>query len=91
VCVGAYPVACPNWPRPSPRLIVIPKVMEIATLGDVRALVEKHLPAEYRTKFTWRQLAGMLRRATEGKEDAAELSTALQIVLKIEGVEYRTR
>ena len=42
------------------------------------------------TKFTWRQLAGMLRRAAEGKEDAAELSTALQIVLKIEGVEYRT-
>jgi hypothetical protein len=74
-----------------PRPIVIPKVMEIATLGDVRALVEKHLPAEYRTKFTWRQLAGMLRRAAEGKEDAAELSTALQIVLKIEGVEYRTR
>jgi hypothetical protein len=32
----------------------------------------------------------MLRRAAEGKEDAAELSTALQIVLKIEGVEYRT-
>jgi hypothetical protein len=74
-----------------PRPIVIPKVMEIATLGDGRALVERHLPAEYRTKFTWRQLAGMLRRAAEGKEDAAELSTALQIVLKIEGVEYRTR
>ena len=91
MCVGAYPVACPNWSRPLPRPIVIPKVMEIATLGDVRALVERHLPAEYRTKFTWRQLAGMLRRAAEGKEDAAELSTALQIVLKIEGVEYRTR
>jgi hypothetical protein len=27
-----------------------------ATLADVRALVEKHLPAEYRAKFTWRQL-----------------------------------
>jgi len=31
--------------------------MELATLADVRALVEKHLPAEYRS-FTWRQLAG---------------------------------
>ena len=41
-------------------------------------------------KFTWRQLAGMLRRAADGKEDAAEVATALQIVLKIEGVEYRT-
>ena len=79
----------PNWSRPLPRPIIIPDVMKLDTLGDVRALVEKHLPAEYRTKFTWRQLAGMLRRAAEGKEDAAELSTAL-IVLKIEGVEYRT-
>ena len=79
-----------HWSRPLPRPIIIPDVMKLDTLGDVRALVEKHLPAEYRTKFTWRQLAGMLRRAAaEGKEDAAELSTALQIVLKIEGVEYR--
>jgi hypothetical protein len=79
----------PNWSRPLPRPIIIPEVMELDTLGDVRALVEKHLPAEYRTKFTWRQLAGMLRRAAEGKEDVAEVSTALQIVFKIEGVEYR--
>jgi hypothetical protein len=79
----------PNWSRPLPRPIIIPEVMELDTLGDVRALVEKHLPAEYRTKFTWRQFAGMLRRAAEGKEDVAEVSTALQIVFKIEGVEYR--
>jgi hypothetical protein len=84
------PLPAPNWSRPLPRPIIIPNVMKLDTLGDVRALVEKHLPAEYRTKFTWRQLAGMLRRAAEGKEEAAELSTALQIVLKIEGVEYRT-
>jgi hypothetical protein len=32
----------------------------------------------------------MLRRAADRKEDADELSTALQIALKIEGVEYRT-
>jgi hypothetical protein len=64
--------------------------MELDTLADIRALIEKHLPAEYRAKFIWRQLAGMLRRAAEGKEDAAEFSTALQIVFKIEGVEYRT-
>jgi predicted secreted protein len=40
----------------------------------VRALVEKHLPAEYRAKFTWRQLAGLLRRAAEGQQDVAEVS-----------------
>ena len=79
----------PNWAQPLPRPVIIPEVMELGTLADVRALIEKHLPAEYRTKFTWRHLAGMLRRAAECKEDVAEVSTALQIVFKIEGVEYR--
>jgi hypothetical protein len=32
--------------------------MELTTVADVRILVEKHLPKEYRAKFTWRQLAG---------------------------------
>jgi hypothetical protein len=43
--------------------------------------MQKHLPAEYRAKFAWRQLAAMLRRT-----DCAELATALQLVLKLEGV-----
>jgi hypothetical protein len=34
--------------------------LTLETLADVRALVEKHLPAEYRSKFIWRQLAGLL-------------------------------
>ena len=80
----------PNWTQPLPRPIIIPEVMELDTLADVRALIEKHLPAEYQTKFSWRQLAGMLRRAAEGKERVAEVSTALQIVFKLEGVEYHT-
>jgi hypothetical protein len=53
----------------------------------VRALVEKHLPAEYRSKFTWRQFAGLLRRAAEGQQDVAEVSTALRIVLQLEGIQ----
>jgi hypothetical protein len=32
--------------------------MELTALADARILVEKHLPAEYRSKFTWRQFAG---------------------------------
>jgi hypothetical protein len=79
----------PNWSRPLPRPIIIPDVMELSTLDDVRALVEKHLPAEYRSKFTWRQLAGLLKRAAEGKQDVAEVSTALKIVLQLEGVTCR--
>jgi hypothetical protein len=63
--------------------------MELATLADVRILVEKHLPKEYRSKFSWRQLAGLLKRAAEGQQDLAEVSTALRIVLQLEGVPCR--
>jgi hypothetical protein len=80
------PLPVPNWSRPLPRPIVIPDVMELATLSDVRILVEKHLPKEYRAKFAWRQLAGLLRRVAEGRQDVAEVSTALRIVLQLEGV-----
>jgi hypothetical protein len=69
-----------------PRPIVIPEVMKLATLDDVRVLLQKHLPAEYRGKFAWRQLAAMLRHAAGGKTDCAELATALRLVLKLEGV-----
>jgi hypothetical protein len=68
---------------------VIPDVMELETLADVRTLVEKHLPKEYRSKFTWRQLAGLLKRAAEGQQDVAEVSVALKIVLQLEGVTCR--
>ena len=53
--------------------------------ANVRILVEKHLPKEYRAKFTWRQFAGLLKRAAEGQQDVAEVSTALRIVLQLEG------
>ena len=76
----------PDWSRPLPRPLIIPDVLTLETLADVRALVEKHLPAEYRSKFTWRQLAGLLKRAAEGQQDVAEVSTALRIVLQMEGV-----
>ena len=65
-----------------------PDVMEL-TLADVRALVEKHLPPEYRFKFSWRHLAGLLKRAAEGQQDVAEVSTALKIVLQLKGVTCR--
>jgi hypothetical protein len=53
----------PDWSRPLPRPLIIPDVLTLETLADVRKLVEKHLPVEYRLKFTWRQLAGLLKRA----------------------------
>jgi hypothetical protein len=46
-----------------PKPIVIPKVMTLSTLDDVRALVHKHLPAEYRSKQTW-QPSGVGRHSS---------------------------
>jgi hypothetical protein len=34
----------------TPRPIVIPEVMKVATLDDVRRVVAERLPAEYRAK-----------------------------------------
>jgi hypothetical protein len=68
---------------------LIPDVLTLQTLADVRSLVEKHLPAEYRSKFTWRHLTGLLKCAAEGQQDVAEVSTALRIVLQLEGVPCR--
>jgi hypothetical protein len=41
-------LSSPNWAQPLPRPVIIPEVMELGTLADLRALIEKHLPAEYR-------------------------------------------
>ena len=55
----------------------------------MRTLIEKHLPAETREKSTWRHVATLLADAARGKEDAREVSVALQLVLQLEGVECR--
>jgi hypothetical protein len=71
-----------NWRRPPPRPIVIPKVM---TLEDVRALVHRHLPAEY-SKQTWRRVASIATAAARGQLPADDVAVALKLVLSIEGI-----
>jgi hypothetical protein len=75
-----------NWSRPLPRPIVIPEVMALTTLADVRELVEKHLPAEHEQRPTWRHVAAELAKAAAGA-DTADVSIALRLVLALEGVE----
>ncbi|MGP0083127.1 MAG: hypothetical protein ACLP0B_05785 [Steroidobacteraceae bacterium] len=57
-------MARPNWSRALPRRLVIPKVMTLRTLGDVRELM-RHLPKEHRARHAWRHVEAEHRRFTE--------------------------
>lgn len=63
--------------------------MTLATLSDVRALVEKHLPAEHRARRIWRHVAAELDKAARGGGSAADVSIALRLALMLENVECR--
>ena len=78
-----------NWRRPLPQPIVIPKVMTLSTLEDVRALVHRHLPAEYRDKQTWQRVASIATAAARGQLPADDVAVALKLVLSIEGIPCR--
>jgi hypothetical protein len=74
-----------------PRPIVIPEVMTLKTLGDVRALIEKHLPAESRARSTWKHVETLLAGAARGDEEPRDLVVALRLVFQIEGIECRPK
>ncbi|MGA2841734.1 MAG: hypothetical protein ABSG18_16430 [Steroidobacteraceae bacterium] len=75
-----------NWSRALPRPLVIPKVMTLKTLADVRALIERHLPQHFRAKATWRYVAARLAEAARGG-DTMDVAVPLRLVLSMEGVE----
>jgi hypothetical protein len=84
--VSVRSVALPyhNWRRPLPRPIVIPKVMTLSTLEDVRALVHRHLP--YRSKQTWQRVASITTAAARGQLPADDVAVALKLVLSMGGI-----
>ena len=55
----------PNWSRALPKPLLIPDVMLLATLADVRTLMQ-HLPADRRERQTWRQVAADIEAAASG-------------------------
>jgi len=61
--------------------------MELKTLADVRDLVDKHLPTQYRHKLTWRHVASQIAKAADGEKDLLEICFSLRLVLALEGVE----
>ena len=81
-----FPLPYHNWRRPLPRPIVIPKVMTLETLEGVRALVHKHLRAEYRAKDTWQRVASITTAAARGQLPPDDVAVALKMVLAIEGI-----
>ena len=63
---------------PLPRLIVIPKVMTLERLEDVRVLVHKHLPAEYRAKDTWQRVAAVTHYRGARRVAGGDVAVALR-------------
>ncbi len=80
-----------DWSRPLPRPLTIPTVMDLKTLADVRDLVDKHLPTQYRHKPTWRHVSSQLAKAADGEKDLLEICFSLRLVLALEGVESMMR
>jgi hypothetical protein len=64
--------------------------MKLETLADVRALIDKHLPTQLRTKPRWRHVAAQQKEAAQ-RADTADVSAALVIALALEGVKCRAK
>ena len=60
--------------------------MTLETLEDVRALVHRHLPAQYREKQTWQRVATLTTAAARGQLPAEEVAVAVRMVLQLEGI-----
>ena len=78
-----------DWSRALPRALTIPTIMDLKMLADVRALID-HLPKETRAKGTWHLVETKLKQAAAGS-DMTELWASLQMILMLEGVEYRLK
>lgn len=73
-----------DWSRRLPRPLLIPTVMTLKTLADVRALM-RHLPDGHRERSTWRPVAVQLvEKAAAGADTVA---VALRLALMLENVE----
>ncbi len=84
-CVRSVALSRPNWSRRLPRPLKIPTVMMLKTLADVRELIARHLPAEFRERDTWRHVSDRLAEAARGG-DINEAVIALRLVLQLERV-----
>jgi len=80
-----YPVVLPRLVAPAAGPLTISTVVELKTLADVRDLVDRHLPAQYRHKPTWRHVSAQIAKAADGEKDLLENCVSLRLVLALEG------
>jgi hypothetical protein len=65
--------------------MIVAGVIRLSTLADVRELLDRHLPSEFKNKTTWRYVTGELEKAARGAE-TEDIAVALRMVLSLEGV-----
>jgi hypothetical protein len=78
-----------DWSRRLPRTLIIPTVMTLTTLADVRTLLG-HLPEHVRHKATWQHVADQLEEAARGA-DMVDVAVALRMVCSLEGMPCRPK
>lgn len=76
-----------DWSRPLPQTLVIPRVMTLRTLDDVRKLIQ-HLPPGRRRLATWEHVGQHLENAACGG-DIDNAVIALRLVLSCERIACR--
>ena len=77
----------PNWFRTLPQPLLIPDIMVLATLADVRELI-RHLPEDRRERPMWQRVAADIEAAAAGG-DVEGAVIGLRMVLFLEPVECR--
>jgi hypothetical protein len=63
----------------------IPTITALRTRGDIRELVERRLPPEFRERDTWRHVSRQLTEAAKGG-DMDDVIVSLRLVLQLERV-----
>jgi hypothetical protein len=77
-----------DWSRPLPRSLDVASVLTVTTIGDVRTLIERHLPAAHRELPHWRGVAQALAAASRGGDTTA-VEAALWLAAALEGLSCR--
>lgn len=78
----------PAWSTLLPRPIIIPEVMTLKTLTDVRKLIS-HIPEGRRASPYWQHVEATLQACAAG-DNTVNISVALKLALLAEHVAYVT-